>query len=362
MSTIFFEGFEFWDNTDQLNNIYSNARLNSSKRGAQTVIEPSSGRFGGAAWIMKWFTEDYFDDGMSNYVSFLNTQQDVKFAMGISIDDPNREFIRVTDDNGSTIFALDTKVEDDNTRYLVIRDLPNDSDIFAVHPFEWQIWHWLEVELTFGSPGTLTMYTSNGEQIYSGSHDFSLNSNTGFDRLEFHTRQLDIDVNKDQVKLDLLVVWTDDGVELSYFPIGDCRVIPLRPNADGSQINFTSKSGGPNYEEVNDSPGYDGDTTYNSSSTKGDQDLFKFETIPTDLNLGNIVAVASHNIVRKDTDNTREVAGVVRSGNTIDVGDNLTLSQSYNLKKTVWAKNPDTNSSWTRSEVNSIEAGYKVTV
>jgi hypothetical protein len=139
--------------------------------------------------------------------------------------------------------------------------------------------------------------------------------------------------------------------------LGDIRVETLYPNAAGDDTDYTP-SAGSNFQNVDDAGTADGDTTYNQSTTPGDQDLFNLQSLATVS--GIVYAVQPLVIARKTDSGAREIATVIKSGATEDVGPTHTLSTSYvQYDGEIHALNPDTGNGFTIAEVAALQAGYR---
>ena len=103
----------------------------------------------------------------------------------------------------------------------------------------------------------------------------------------------------------------------------------------------------------------DGDTSYNSTSSTGDKDLFNMGDLQN-VNGGSVLAVRQVTQARKDaSEDTINLTPVIKSGATETDGDQRALLTGYDYVRKDYTANPTTSSAWTESEVNSLEAGYK---
>lgn len=106
----------------------------------------------------------------------------------------------------------------------------------------------------------------------------------------------------------------------------------------------------------------DGDLSYNYANTVNYQDLFNMNSTP--LATGTIVYGVTPIIVsRKDDANSRQIVIVTKSGTTTNTSANIALTSSYsNYFGNLIAVDPNTNTSWTAANVNSLQVGYKITL
>jgi hypothetical protein len=100
-------------------------------------------------------------------------------------------------------------------------------------------------------------------------------------------------------------------------------------------------------------------TSYVSASTPGDRDLYNVQNL---VNAPTIFAVQARFSVRQDDASQREIAGVIKSGTTVDVQGGLFPDSGYRYLQTVWELNPDTGLSFSPSEVNSLQVGPEIIV
>jgi hypothetical protein len=143
--------------------------------------------------------------------------------------------------------------------------------------------------------------------------------------------------------------------------LGDGLVQTIFPNGPGLVADWTPASPLPNWDQVNDKPAPDGDTTYVATTTPGTRDCHAFEDIPPGA---TVLAVHYNLLLRKETEGTATVkpvvgqGGVQYDGPTQGVGSTAYdryLTQPYDV-------NPATGAPWTAGEINAGQWGLlKVT-
>lgn len=133
---------------------------------------------------------------------------------------------------------------------------------------------------------------------------------------------------------------------------GDVRVFARVPNADGSTLQWTPKTGSPHFLMVNDNPP-DGGATYNSNAPNGtgNIDTYKFPTIG--IPSGTVYAVQVLPMLQKSDVGFRSAATVIRQGGinytgttqAVADGQYLYYQQVYNLDPTgtPWTVNTAVN-------------------
>lgn len=103
---------------------------------------------------------------------------------------------------------------------------------------------------------------------------------------------------------------------------------------------------------------FDGDMTYNTSITPGQEDLFNCDsTIPSTLNIIGIQVIGAY---KKDDANPHTMTQHLRSGATDAAGTVFTLNSSWFYTSDIYILDPDTGSNWTVSGANNIKIGYKL--
>lgn len=154
---------------------------------------------------------------------------------------------------------------------------------------------------------------------------------------------------------DLYICDTTGSVNNDF--LGDCKVEQVLPTGAGASTLWTP-SAGSNWDAVNDSPAPDGDTTYVSSATAGQTDLYAFGDLG--VASGTVKAVQATVLARKDDAGSRSLAVVARPGSTDRVGATQAVGDNYAGYTEVWNTNPDTAAAWTVAEVNASQFGVRM--
>ncbi len=136
--------------------------------------------------------------------------------------------------------------------------------------------------------------------------------------------------------------------------LGDCFIDKFLPIANGTYTQWDTSSGN-NYETINEDT-QDGDTSYNITDIDSEKDSFNFEEIESNIEIYGVKILL---FSRKDDASSHVIRPFVKINSTLYYGDNINLLDSYDYYEYVWEKNPATNASWTKSEVNSAEFGYE---
>lgn len=137
--------------------------------------------------------------------------------------------------------------------------------------------------------------------------------------------------------------------------MGDLRVITLYPISNDA-VQWTPLAG-TNWQEVSEVH-FDGDVTYNSTITPGQEDTFNMGLLPTTIDA--IVAVQIKGGYRKDGGGNHHIKQALKSGATEVYGATWALNTVYSFFADIWIADPNTSSTWTASAVNVIKAGYNL--
>lgn len=215
-----------------------------------------------------------------------------------------------------------------------------------------ETWYYFEIEILFSDTvGTYDVYLNGGNVI----------TGTGAD-----TRAVTGE-NSAAIKLqggsssnrhyDDLVVIDGTGADQTT-RIGPCFIETVIPDSDGTTVNFTP-SAGSNWQNVDDGNAPDDDSTYNSSSTATDKDLYGMAALTGSV--GTVYAVMVRNYVRTVDAGTRGIKAVARSSVTEVDGTEDFIDQSYVYVDHIYENDPNGGGAWTESSVNAAEFGLKIT-
>lgn len=155
--------------------------------------------------------------------------------------------------------------------------------------------------------------------------------------------------------VDDLYLCNGAGSENNDF-LGDCIVVSRMPNNNGATNQFTSSSGNPNWENVDEVP--EDISNYNFSSTNDHIDLYQVGGMELPAN-ASILGVQLTPLIDKDTANPRGFAHVVRVGNTNYFGSRTELTQTPTYHPYLLEKNPANNQPWTKAVVDAVQVGVQ---
>lgn len=140
---------------------------------------------------------------------------------------------------------------------------------------------------------------------------------------------------------------------------GSYRIQAKRMSAAGNSAQWTP-SASTNVSNVDDAAGNDGDTTYNSSSTPGQIDLFQTSAISSTS--GTVPAIMHRIVARKDDAGVRTIRPKQRQSSTNYSGTTQTLTTAYAHYTEVVEVNPATGVAYTVAEMRATdpEFGYEI--
>lgn len=137
--------------------------------------------------------------------------------------------------------------------------------------------------------------------------------------------------------------------------LGSGSALDLKPNGAGSSTEWTP-SAGSNYQNVDEAGLKDDDSTYNSSSTPGQKDMFAVENVT--VTGGSIAAVKLVSFARDTDGGMRQVADVINLGGGESQRATRTTSSSYTVREEVFTVDPADASALTEAKINAAEIGY----
>ncbi len=144
-------------------------------------------------------------------------------------------------------------------------------------------------------------------------------------------------------------------IDNSTFP-GMLLVGAFTVNSNG-YLNEWTASAGQNYQCIDEVPASDADLVYTTSTDKID---FYAGTMPDIDYVSSIVAVqvqARCMLIGEPASNQIKVG--VRPGSTNYFGDAQSVGVTYKDYTTIWTTNPSTSTSWTKSDLSSLQIGIQ---
>jgi hypothetical protein len=211
------------------------------------------------------------------------------------------------------------------------------------------VWYWIEIKVTFANAGTIEVKLDGASEIASTAADTTNTANA------FANQILIAAGSNGQYDFDDLYLCDNSGANNNDF-LGIRRVQTVAPSGAGSSSQWTP-SAGSNNQNVDDSPGPDDDTTYNSTATAGHVDLYAMSDLagsPSDVAFVQTVIRA-----RMDDAGPRSIRDKCKSGGTTSDGASKALSVSYNNYLQLRETDPDTGVKFTAAGFNAAEFGVE---
>lgn len=158
-------------------------------------------------------------------------------------------------------------------------------------------------------------------------------------------------------RLDDVYICDNLGTMNNNF-LGDVKIECILPDAVGSNTQWVPYPSGNNYSLVDEVPP-NSDTDYVVTSGIGYMDTYGYSSLVTTS--GSIFGVQVCPFARKDDAGSRSITSIFYIGATPYSGSSIaSVSDNYNYWPMIQEKNPQTNSSWNISEINTAEFGIKL--
>jgi len=338
MALLLFDGFDYLPSN--MNNYFNNSggKWNISANGAPDLITTSNTRYNYGTAI-----------GFGNYIyigaNIPNTTTVIAgFALYTTIG--YSDILRFVD---ATTTQISLYVSADDSSLAVYR---NGSKIASSpsNVISTSSWSYIEVKVTFSATvGTVTVRVNNVEVIsFTGNTIATTNAYCNIVQIGQVGRY-------SYYEFDDFILMDGTGSYMNDFQ-GEERVLTLLPNSDIS-TQFTRSSGTVSYALLNDTA--TNFTSYTQDSTSGDTDIFGYSTVSSSIT--GILGVQVNTVCQK-TD-----SGALLMNNVLATGGNTYTSATKTVTNTTpailsdrWAISPYTGTAWTPSDINSINAGYKI--
>jgi hypothetical protein len=157
--------------------------------------------------------------------------------------------------------------------------------------------------------------------------------------------------------LDDLYVLNSVGSANTTF-LGDVRVYAMRPSGNGSYSQLTGSDGDSinNYALTGEQP-YS-TANYAGSAVSGQRDTYALGDVPGAV--ASVIGVQNNLIAAKADAGTVSIKPVLKAGSNLYYGATRNPTTVYTAYQDVYDTNPDTSTSWTVSDVNSLEDGMEI--
>lgn len=140
---------------------------------------------------------------------------------------------------------------------------------------------------------------------------------------------------------------------------GDCHIVSLMPNGDGTLGDFTPLNAGDHYVEVDENIITSDDYVYAASLNS--QESFTF-LCPS--NISGIKAVVLNSCATLDDTGTSKIKALIRSGGSVYLGSiefSLDTTSYWKTRQTIFETDPDDSNPWTYTKINAAEFGIEIT-
>jgi hypothetical protein len=251
--------------------------------------------------------------------------------------------VYVTCDNGY-IFALQMRRDIGSVR-IYNNALGTSSTLNNIIPIG-SGWVYFEMHIKLGvSDGEFTLKAS-GEQV------LQLTGNTGASTSLYRLSLYANPYNQDLIFDDIVV--NDTTGDDNNFWTGQPRLIRVRPNAAGSNTEWTPSTGD-NYTCVDEVTPSSSD--YVTAPASGLLDSYNISTgVSSTAIINNVIL---HNVAAVDTGGSNILPAVVVSGVAYYAPASGILTEQYKIFENVWSKNPHTDQPWTYDDIVNLEIGQK---
>ena len=137
----------------------------------------------------------------------------------------------------------------------------------------------------------------------------------------------------------------------------------LIPDGNGttSQLTGQDADSTDNYQNVDESPGPDEDTTYNQSATPSDQDTYSLSDLST-ITQDDIKGVMVWSVNRIESAGTRGMKNIIRHSGTDYYGTEVIQGTAYAGQWDIAeGSNPFSGTTqWTIAAINALESGVEI--
>lgn len=227
------------------------------------------------------------------------------------------------------------------------------------------VWYYLEVQLTIGNAG-IGSYEVRLDGAVELGPTVADTQNGG--TAEINNIQVgNIDNGGGAPSVDMMItdlyIFDDSGSTNNDFIAStsyDVHIESHLPVADGTVNDWIPLGGGSNFEEVNDASGPDEDTSYNSTDSAGNQELYDMGNIVNDPD--SILGLQVNACSKRLAGPTHPIDDLIRSGGTDYIGSLGTYypPNEYDVQSLISETDPDTGIAWTDTGFNAAEFGVGI--
>jgi hypothetical protein len=337
MALLFIEGFDTYNNPSDLNvNGWTGGGYGNS---------PEPGRFNGQSW---YSTYDFTPGPIGKTLGSNLTTIIAGVAFKTNYNN-NAQIIRLNDSATVQIYLSQNYTDHCISVYngsgtLLGSTPPNSAP--------WNTWNYVEVKTTISSTVGTVQINLNGVLLLSLTGINTQNSANSY------VNNISLPFVSAPTYWDDLYVCdttTGPGTYPNNNFLGDVRVDTLFPTGAGDVTNFAT-TGSSNWATVG-TANPDSTTIYNYNSTIGAQDLFTVPTLGTGY---NVYGTAVMTFAFKDNAELKQIASEIKSNATTHTLSTYTLSASGTYDYNLMPINPVSSASWTTTDINTLQIGYKI--
>jgi len=312
-------------------------------------VVAASGRFGGNCAKPKYTGK------LKRSVSIAGNEIGVQGAFKLEslTDATDEDFVELYNNSGADMCVQLTVLD---TGAIRLKDSTGATvATTAANVVKEGIWQYFEMwALINNGAGTVVVNVDDVEVINESGVDTAITA-TDVDVVAFCGCS---DSSTKGVYWDDIVIMDDSGAQMNAL-LGDVRIDTLSPNEDTSQEDWLLSAGSYSNALINDTvPGdHDGDSTYIESNTVGHETRVGFESL---AGANTIHAISVATSIKKTDAGSRTMRALINSNGTESVGATQSPTTDYQTVRDFFELNPDGNSAWTSSAINSLEAGVEV--
>lgn len=335
MALRFIDGFDHYAIPSQLAMKYT--AYNDS--GGSSGITTMTGRRGGSTAFLFRSSVDWLSLTLDNQSTWI-----VGMALYL-YGSESSDFVRFYDPDGNTQCYVAITAAGIINLYRGTTLLASSTNALAVGS-----WNFIEVKLTIADSGGIFEVRVNESVWVTFTGDTKQSSSqTTANRILFSSRSTDCGFD------DLYICDGTGSVNNTY--LGDVRIDTVRPTGAGNYTEFGHQGSTNNWDNVDDTT-IDSDSSYNYSNTVGQRDTYDCSNLP--VISGSIFGVQVNMVARKDDAGGRTLRSLTRVASTDYEGTSQNIGTDYRNYRQIIEQNPNTSATWTESDINGAEFGYKV--
>ena len=333
------EGFEGGGADTAAIKTYLSRRYSHYYTGGGAVMTRESGRFGGNA--VGLVTGPYFG-------ILIDDQQEIVIGMAVKffafLD--GAPFLNINDNTQAEHLGLQIRL---GGEIRLTRGASTEIETSVGLGLVTGAWYYLELKVKIDNAAGEYELRINGSTVFS---------DTGIDTQDTGIASVgSVTFYSTTIKTyydDIYVLDTTGSINNDF--LGGVKVILLSPDGDTGDADFTPSSGGDNYADVDEGVTVDDDTTYVSTLTDAQKDIYDYESI-----VGNpiIYGVQVGTEFRIDDANNFDLISIVKSGGTEYTNSAQTASANYTSTMYLVEVDPNTSALWTSANLNVAKFGFE---